>query len=88
MLKEMKQRSSNFNSSYDNYDEHKKKQLESYNKLSQDVKDFYINYFGFLDLVFTERIDIEKNRFLKQFPSFRKEKRQRQELNKQMEIKL
>ena len=38
-LKEMKQRSSNFNSSYDNYDEHKKKQLESYNKLSQDEKD-------------------------------------------------
>lgn len=88
VLKEMKQRSSNFNSSYDNYAEHKKKQLESYNKLSQDVKDFYINYFGFLDLVFTERIDIEKNRFLKQFPSFRKEKRQRQELNKQMEMKL
>lgn len=57
-------------------------QLRSYDSLPEDVKDFYVSFAGFFALVLSQELDIEKNRFLIQFPSFRREKRQRQELNK------
>lgn len=88
VIKEMQKRSAKFNNSYDDFDKHTKEQKATYNKLSQEVKDFYINYGGFLDIVYSSKLEIEKNRFLKQFPVFRKQKRQKEELNKQLEMKI
>lgn len=91
VLKKMKQRYKDFvlycDSSCDSSD-YRINQLKSYDSLPEDIKDFYTSFSGFFTLVLSQELDIEKNRFLKQFPSFRREKRQRQELNKQMEMKL
>lgn len=88
VIKEMQARSAKFNNSYDDFDKHTKEQQATYNRLSQEVKDFYINYGGFLDIVYSSKLEIEKNRFLKQFPIFRKQKKQKEELNKQLEMKI
>lgn len=89
VIAEMQVRSIRFNvgtSSTEEYERHKQRQRESYNKLSQAVKDYYVNYSGFLEIVYAEKLDIEKNKFIKNFPDFRKRKRQQKELYKQLEI--
>lgn len=86
---EMKRRSSGFsvgNSSTEEYEKHKQWQKDSYNKLSQAVKDYYVNYSGFLEIVFADKLDIEKNKFIKNFSEFRKKRQQQKELYKQLEI--
>lgn len=85
VIKEMQNNSLNFNPAVDDWDRHLSRQKNEYNKLSREVKDFYINYDGFLQVVSTAKLEIEKNRFIKNFPLFRKRNRQKEELCKEIE---
>lgn len=51
-----------------------------YNSLSQDVKDYYINYSGFLDLLEVKNLEIAKAQFLKAFPEWRRLKKKKEQL--------
>lgn len=59
-----------------------KKKKTEYNKLSDEVKEFYVDYDGFCSVVNSNKLEIEKNRFLKNFPLFRGRKKQKKELDK------
>lgn len=85
VLSEMRRRDYNFDSSYCDIDEHRVKQKEAYNRLSDNVKAYFVDYCNFYDVVLENKFEIEKRRFLKQFPIFRKQKGQKQALIKQME---
>ena len=53
---------------------------ENYESLSLDVREYYINYSGFLDLLETKNLEFAKSQFLKGFPEWRKRKRQKEQL--------
>lgn len=57
----------------------RKEANEIYLSLSEDVRLFYINYSGFLE-VRTGKKEIKQAQFLKSFATFRKERRRRSEL--------
>lgn len=82
VIDEMATRRRNFDPSYHDWDKHFEAQRKSYNTLSQDVKDYYINFNGFYEITDSQRLDIERNKFIKQFPVFRKDKRTREQLLK------
>lgn len=77
VLIEMRNRSNKFNSALCDWDEHNAKQKETYSRLSKEVKEYYVDYSSFLDLIYANKFDIEKNCFLKQFPIFRQERKQK-----------
>lgn len=53
---------------------------KDYNSLSNDVKDYYINYSGFLDLLEVKNLEIAKAQFLKAFPEWRRLKKKKEQL--------
>ena len=53
---------------------------KDYESLSRDVKEYYINYSGFLDLLEVKNLEIAKSQFLKAFPEWRKLKKKREQL--------
>lgn len=71
------------NRSIYNIDERCAENQKEYDALSEDVKDYYVNYSGFLDLL-DAKLDIERSRFMKNFPIFRKEKKIREKLKTQL----
>lgn len=89
VLAEMKRNRDNrspYHITDEQWKEYREKQKTAYNRLSQDVKDFYINYSGFLDLLDAPKIEVEKTRFLKNFTEFRKKQKQKKELEKELKI--
>ena len=57
-----------------------KKSMKDYNSLSQDIKEYYINYSGFLDLLEVKNFEIAKAQFLKAFPEWRRLKKKKEQL--------
>lgn len=56
------------------------KSMKDYNSLSNDVKEYYINYSGFLDLLEVKNLEIAKAQFLKAFPEWRRLKKKKEQL--------
>ena len=52
----------------------------AYNSLSQDVKEYYINYSMFLDLLEVKSIEIARATFIKNFPEWRRLKKKKEKL--------
>ena len=61
---------------------------KAYNSLPFDVRGYYVNYSGFLDLIEARNIEIEKSKFLKGYPAYLKKQKQKKELSKQLEMKI
>lgn len=79
---EMAYLKSDFCPEYGDWNEYFEKNRAEYNKLSDEVKEFYVDYDGFCSVVNSNKLEIEKNRFLKNFPLFRERKKQKKELDK------
>ena len=85
VVNEMRTRCENYNAIWGDLVEYRSKQRKSYESLPDEVKEFFVDYEGFLDVVYSDKIEIEKNKFIKNFPEFRKKKKQREELKKYLE---
>lgn len=53
---------------------------KDYESLSNDVKEYYINYSGFLDLLEVKNLEIAKAQFLKTFLEWRRLKKKKEQL--------
>ena len=80
VVKNMSSNSKNFDTSYGDWDKHREKQKSLYLTLSNDVKEYYINYSGFLDLLEVKNLEIAKAQFLKAFPEWRRLKKKKEQL--------
>lgn len=63
-----------------------KKRKELYNSLSEEVKSYYGDFDAFIDLLDITKLEVEKARFIKAFPQFRRDliikKKVMEQLNK------
>ena len=75
VLMEMKKNSENFNSSYDDYRVFREKQDKIYNTLPEDVRAYYVDYNGFIELYEYKTLENEKARFVRDFEKFCKKRR-------------
>lgn len=80
VVKSMSLNSKNFDASYDDWDKHFEKQELLYSSLSSDVREYYINYSGFLALLDVKNLEIAKAQFLKAFPEWRRLKKKKEQL--------
>lgn len=55
---------------------------EVYAALPTDIKEYYKDYSGFNEVVYSSKLDIEKAKFLKNFPLFIERKRQKAEIER------
>lgn len=74
------------NRNIDNVEKRHEQNQKDYNLLSDEVKEFYVNYSGFLDLLSISNLENAKARFLREFSEFRKKRKQQKELYKQLEM--
>ena len=76
-LNAMKDNCSEFNNSGwasdEQYSKYFKKQRSAYDTLSDDVKGYYGDYNSFVDLLEITKLEVEKARFIKAFPQFRRD---------------
>lgn len=82
VIKEIRIRSDDYYNSSDSLTEYRKKQKATYEKLPEEVKAYYIDYENFLDVVFSDKIEIERARFYKNFPAFREREKYKKELKR------
>ena len=73
----------------DEYDitERRAKNKVFYESLSLDVREYYVNYSGFLDLLEIKSFEFAKTQFLKGFPEWRKRQRLKEQLISREKVK-
>ncbi len=77
VLTDLKYNSANFNSNYEDYDVFKAKQLSIYDRLSEDIKAYYVDYNGFIALYDYKSLENEKARFIRDFEKFCQKRRKK-----------
>lgn len=63
----------------ENYKMFQKLIKETYETLPVEVKEYYKDFSGFIEVVYSQKLDIEKAKFLKNFPLFIERKRTKAE---------
>lgn len=80
VVKNMSFNSKNFDTSYGDWDKHSEKQKALYLSLSNEVREYYVSYSVFLDLLEVKNLEITKAQFLKAFPEWRRLKKKKEQL--------
>ena len=90
-LNAMKDNRAEFNNngwaSDEQYSKHCKKQRNVYDTLSDEVKSYYGDYNAFVDLLEITKLEVEKARFIKAFPQFRRDFQVKKKIMGQLEKK-